>query len=625
MPDQEEADRNPVPQTSVEPVGSSAEEAEESSGDTGPPEVEVGNAPAPVEAASPAGSSVEALSREPLSSAPVAQPREMYRTVGLAIVAAGLGLAVAALASPQAAFLQRLGDPLVPAGTLIVGGLVLFGVGVLRRALAPVRGEVEYIANQTPLMDQIAEQGRQLQSEFGAVESALGAARQDMRTLSGIVEQLMQLAANPEFETSLFRMAASLDQLGARLDLSIKGQLDAMQERLQGFQENSRRSSEELTLELKILDEHLQAQDSGRREGELETRAHIDESAAKIQARIDREAEAFERVTGEIVQLEDCVTRCVEQQLADLREHVENTVGAASHHSGERMDQCTQAVAGIGGELGRLEHALAENVEHRLGDLREHVTSVVQASSDRSSGRLDQGVQAIAGIREELDRVHGALTESVSGIAGESTRTAGEVASGLAELNREMRQAVEGQGSSSASRFAGLESALSQQAERLGEWEAALEEKASARGAEWSERLDDHRTQLEQTIGTRCDALASDLTAIAELVCEFGSSVREASEPEAPAAEVPVAEAPAAELSPPEPLDETPEQPPGPRPFGHGVQAAAESSSPLAESDWESVQAPLPAKNEAPSPAARPHDYPVERLGHEFDDGWIDG
>ena len=707
-------------------------------------------------------------------AAPSPTPTEMYRALGLAVAFGGFGLAAAPYLSGQAAeMLKPLGNTMLPACTLIICGLVLFGVGVLRRTLFSIRGEVEYIANETPFLGQIADQGRALQREFADVETALGASREDMRTLQGFVEQLMELATNPEFEVSLFRMAASLDQLGARLDVTMKDRLDTVQERLGSLKETTQRSTEDVTLGLKSLEKRMHEHDASLRQGESETRDQIEVSASVLQERIDQGNEALARfgadvgriqsavstevaqqlsdlrehlartvkdategsgeqfeqcaqtiagIGGEISRLEDALAQsfgqqlgelreqvvgtvqasnelsgeqleqcartiadfgsefgrlesalaqnfeqqlgdlheqvastvrasdehsgeqleqCTqaisgfgtelgrlesalaqnfEQQLGDLREQVASTVQASNEHSSEQLEQCTQAISGMGGEFGRLEGALAQNFEQQLGDLREQVASTVKASSFRSGERFDQCMQAISGLGEGLQLVQSALVEGVAGFSEESSRAAQQVATDLADLSHDLTQAVAAQHASIGECLSDLESKLTERASEVRELGQVFEAQTEQQSANLDSAFLNHHTQVEQTIGQHCGALADDLTAIAELVCEMGSQAEAAQATEMPEA-TPAAEAtPVSEPSAPQAWSSPATEPQDAKnsafPFGHDVPSVA---------DADAIQAPLPNQNGS-QPKTPAHDeYPIERLGREFDDGWTDG
>jgi len=621
----------------------------------------------PAPAGSPAASTGEGNPARPKEPEAPAPSSGKYRTLGLAMTIAGVALGVVPqVFAPAAELLQPLAGSLVPAGTLIVVGMVLFGIGVLHRAIGSLQGEVRGIAEGMPMMEWISAQLQFLQREFSLFKSTMGSARKDMDKLNESVQQLLALVSNQEFETSLFRMAASLDQLGERLDLSIARRIESIRQELSAFKDETLSANAGLASGLQGLDRHLQAQDSGQRDAETETRGMLQQSTHEARAQREQQEESFQHLGGELCRIEGELSERLGHQLHELREHVgasalvsaerleegwseqTRTLGElreellrierelSDEHTGlgessaaavreasarltelegqtreliqqsaenarSRDEQQAEALERVGGELRQLEQQRAQDVDRRLQELGEQVETSEQLAGERAQERWSECAQALGELREELGRVERAASAEDSASAAAATAAIERMTTELTALGTDLERVLEGQSSSLSNRFESLESRI-----------AEVDSAACRRESDLAARLGDHEAAVEQSIARLCDALTGDLQTIMEL----------AREPEPAPENAPRHEAPAAEPMTPEAVVETAEEPRGPLPFGHGVGSGGVSE----------LMADAPGSPNAdahgdpePSPAPESLNYPVERLGNEFGDGWIDG
>jgi len=120
----------------------------------------------------------------------------------------------------------------VTSGPLLMFGLCLFGLGFVARAIAAPKDELTE-SQERLRYDQIS-------GELALVRDGLDAARADLAILQVASQSALEVAqaeqANAAAENrqdAIFRLAASLDQVGARLDQRVQAQQSAIQSTLQ--------------------------------------------------------------------------------------------------------------------------------------------------------------------------------------------------------------------------------------------------------------------------------------------------------------------------------------------------------------------------------------------------------
>jgi hypothetical protein len=165
----------------------------------------------------------------------------LFVVLGLAAVAAGAALCVGPHFSWKlekiTASVQRFG---LEGGVIAMGGLVLFALGVVQRAVTAPQDDV---SEDTLLVEQVAADLIQVRSSIEESTQTCESIRDDMRMLQSEVANLAQVQRQPvqvqatggANEEGLFRLAASLDQLGARMEQRLKDQYAEMQQSLEGL------------------------------------------------------------------------------------------------------------------------------------------------------------------------------------------------------------------------------------------------------------------------------------------------------------------------------------------------------------------------------------------------------
>ncbi len=128
----------------------------------------------------------------------------------------------------------------VEGGTLAMGGMLLAALGLIRRAIANSKSADDANA----MVDQLASEVVQMHSTLDEVEKSAEAMREELQELKSAIESLTEaqrstpvVAQAPSNDDAMFRIAASLDQLGARVEQRLKAQHESMQESLEDLNE----------------------------------------------------------------------------------------------------------------------------------------------------------------------------------------------------------------------------------------------------------------------------------------------------------------------------------------------------------------------------------------------------
>ncbi len=160
---------------------------------------------------------------------------------GTAITAVGVALTVAVDRVPRGEWIAaKLGEAGLASGALAATGLVLATVGLAMRSMARAhhkalsRASIPREPKPPQQLLTLTEDQSKIRMAMGNVQAELLAnkARQDsildvLRDVSGFVHN-EQAQAN-----AMFRLAASLDQLGARIEQRLKNQQESMQTRIE--------------------------------------------------------------------------------------------------------------------------------------------------------------------------------------------------------------------------------------------------------------------------------------------------------------------------------------------------------------------------------------------------------
>jgi hypothetical protein len=162
----------------------------------------------------------------------------LFKLCGFVAVAAGLALASAPLASWKAEQILTGLDHLgVHAGVLVVGGLLLWCAGALRRgqvSLAQRGGELQ---DDSLLLEQMATDLVQMRNAIDHMQLISATVQDELRAVHVRVRTAAEQPPPPPPEDgagdAIFRLAASLDQLGARIEQRLNVQYATLQDSLE--------------------------------------------------------------------------------------------------------------------------------------------------------------------------------------------------------------------------------------------------------------------------------------------------------------------------------------------------------------------------------------------------------
>lgn len=160
------------------------------------------------------------------------EPTLLFLT-GFLATAGGLALAAAPGLSPQLGKVtEKLAEMGLHTGALMMGGMILLALGMLSRALANVAEGGR--SDSDTLLEQLGEDQATLRTVCARMEQRLGQLAQTVQGLGEAGEQSGAKQEESESSDALWRLAASLDQLGARLEKGLDGHIRTLEQRIAG-------------------------------------------------------------------------------------------------------------------------------------------------------------------------------------------------------------------------------------------------------------------------------------------------------------------------------------------------------------------------------------------------------
>lgn len=168
------------------------------------------------------------------------------------------------LVEPIANLGKMLGSVGMGGGTLVLSGLTLFVLGRLRRSHMDLSQQAEDRASNDQLLEQMAAEVVQLESALDQVKSGQSRVRGDIRELGETMQTMAQAQASKNDEgdkaqDAIFRLAASLDQLGAKVEQRMHTQYEAFRARLREVGDDIARSQQDLRQLMAEIPEQIRA------------------------------------------------------------------------------------------------------------------------------------------------------------------------------------------------------------------------------------------------------------------------------------------------------------------------------------------------------------------------------
>ena len=455
----------------------------------------------------------------------------------LLLLLLGVGLGVAPSFSPAAAqWLESAGRLHLQAGTLIVAGLLLFTVTVVWRALWGIRSTLEAVGSETARIEQIALDGQTLRESLDMVRRANSTLTHDVTNLQVQVKRLTDIVSNPDYTVSIFRLAASVDQLGKHIELHMKEQFDGMQKHSAAIADQSGHVQSQLVARLDqvqaLTKDQYRTQYNAVQEGVAQLLAASEQTNTRIEKSLDAGTRIEARLQDQQDSLSvglDCVLDRFNQGTTQLSAAVEALGGRVDRQLDGHAASWHARLSGIDGRIeaaqrehaaelqdlgGRLGSAFDGHVEELKQKLRT-VTELSNANRQELANHLD-----VLGARlEDHARNQLASVERAREHALENARTIQrDVAASLAQLETQLGETArehaavlrksshESQQAAGATRreLAARLEQLGLDLERQGREQQALLQKAA-------QEVQQASGTARRELATKIEALGSDL------------------------------------------------------------------------------------------------------------------
>ncbi len=479
----------------------------------------------------------------------------LFALLGMSLVAAPK------LSSQAAEWLGQHSDVRTQSGTLIVVGLCLMMAGFLRNTLRDMRGSLEVVKSETARLGEMAKDGQSVRATLNTVRGENSTLSQDVVRLEAELTRLVEIVENPDYTMSIFRLAASVDQLGKHVEVSMKGQFEQLEPRIAAVAQHVDQAERQLTSTIAQMSSLMKEQ---YRSSQLALKEGLDElhSAAEI---ADTRSEQNQETMARIEALIQSRHEAVSEGLASLGERVAKSEG--------------QIVSGVSELRGRIERQIEKQSAAWLAEFKQLAGQLEQAERNQTSGvkqigqqvdlqlgaqakDLRQGLKLLADQagqqHEELDgklalvaaridqqaRDHEAAIEIVREQTMEATRSAkGELAAGLEQIGMRVEErALEQQVAIEQARdqaMAATHSSKSELAANLAQLGMRLDEQACEQQVALQQTRDQaleatHSSKDElvaslEQLGTRVDQQARELRLTIQQAREQASEATHAS------------------------------------------------------------------------------------------------
>lgn len=170
----------------------------------------------------------------------------LLMSLGIAAVAVGLALSLGPKVSWK---LTQISDGFkylgIQGGVLVMGGLILTGLGMLRRGQIALRTPTPEQLEDRLMLEQLTKDNLRMSEEIARLEGGLAHAEAEIAQSRRALEERVQACAReviaaipvpreePSAGDAIYRLAASLDQVGMRIEQRLKTQYTALQDHLE--------------------------------------------------------------------------------------------------------------------------------------------------------------------------------------------------------------------------------------------------------------------------------------------------------------------------------------------------------------------------------------------------------
>ncbi|HUR28684.1 MAG TPA: hypothetical protein VM509_10890, partial [Planctomycetota bacterium] len=422
----------------------------------------------------------------------------LFRAAGLMLGGIGsLILVMPQMSSVAAEFLASHNTLRSQAGTLIVAGVCMFTYSLLRLTLEDLRGSLDSMSKETTRLKEIAADGVIVRDMVRTVSMENASLTRELLQLQTHLKQLMGIVSNPDFTVSLFRLAASVDQLGKQVHTSQKDQFEQLQQRMHAVAEHLDRAEKQLTgnlLQIPALmrDQHKAQQASAQKSFDL-----LHSAAEGSEDRLDRSLQATARIESAIHGQQELATegfvrvlegsdqnaRELAQSLNELRAHLDALIETQS--------------SSVQTEFVALDGKLATNARNRAAE----IAQLAEQIDRQIDGHVVELQRTWSALTELQGDDHRALAEGFDQLSTRFGEHASAQLASIGDVRRDTVQATTAAVNGLVTSLGGLETRLEQQAREqqslVQETAAAAREQADASQREWARCLLELSTQLE--------------------------------------------------------------------------------------------------------------------------------
>ncbi len=366
----------------------------------------------------------------------------MLQAAGAVFALLGTSLMAAPKISTAAAdWLAHHSDVRMQSGTLLIVGVCLWMAGFLRNTLRELRGSLEVVRGETARLGEMAKDGQSVRSTLNTVRGENSTLSQDIVRLQAELTRLVEIVENPDYTMSIFRLAASVDQLGKHVEMSMKAQFELLEPRVAAVAQHVDEAERQLSSTIVQMSSLAKEQ---HRSLQLALKEGLDElhSAAEV---ADTRSEQNQEATARLEALLQSQDAALSEGLANLGERGAKSAGQiASNLDGlrERFDRQIEKQAAswlaeflqIGCRLDQLDRSqstavkqIREHVDVQLGVQAQSMQQGLKSLADdagKNSARFDSKFDALAARIEQQAREQQAALQGAREQTLEATRSA---------------------------------------------------------------------------------------------------------------------------------------------------------------------------------------------------------
>jgi hypothetical protein len=212
---------------------------------------------------------------------------------GLVAVSGGICLTLAPRISQQGAwFASSLGQAGISGGALLVAGIITLALAIIRNGQAQLIGRTVFLDRITRDISELRKGQKRLADRFGTLHLEMSVLQEANKTLVRASQDQSAIHAAGAQVDATFRLAVSMDQLGARLAGLLEDQRSDIENRLGNLSGSVQQTRQH-------VDSWLKKQLGDEFEGLLEPEEEVEEDAEPIEFEQDEPSLVLESTSSE--------------------------------------------------------------------------------------------------------------------------------------------------------------------------------------------------------------------------------------------------------------------------------------------------------------------------------------